>query len=529
MTNTFSHQDQNHHRFNVFLDDDFSKVNQDLKTFSQNQLKKEIQLLLELIKRYSIELSYYQISSSQIPEKVSEIATKIDQATKPLTVKNIDEFIILFDLESIDFISQLFSEYDKKIQLQNNAILSLKSKVVFFNDRLRDLNKQFNDLSIENAKTHQKLIDIYKNGIFDESSQTFYFEIEKKAVKNFVKIIERENSEMIDQFSQMQQKLKAVESNLFCQTEIQKKSHFQLDEYLKTIEELNNEKIILDNKINQLINTNFDAKIENKLLKTELAKKEVEIETLKNISDQFKRKFDKIAIKLENSLNQTKQKEKVDKIDSKEIIFEVETLKTLNTDLEEKIKYLQAENFRMQKMSDEINTQNQSFLSIISELEVKLQNAEDIKTKLTENMMLYEQIDSNGLLKNGDLNEIRVKYQKEVEYLYFQKSSEISELTNSYQKKIDNLKNTLNREISSLKKAIQSIQTENSRLKLDLLQYTEIKTSDDHHEDIDKEIGKIIEKKDSIIEDLNQQIIQLNRAIITSKIVQIKQIDAKSE
>ena len=509
MANKNSNQTDFENKMRLSIEGNFTKNAKNLSVFSNEQLKNEVHLMLELLRRYSLELSYYQLNYSIAPEIIQNLSEKIDINSVHVDTQDIENFIKIVDTESIDIFFNLFKEYDMRIKYQNDKIESYKKRTNFFEEKFQNMNEKIEKLQKLYLSKHDELISIYKKGIVDECTQNLFLDLEKNEIKNFVKIIEQENCEMLESYANYQTKILFLEKKINIQEEIVLNETKKMQNYLEKLNDLKEEKIITRTKLNESIEQLGETKLDIENCKSEMRKKDIELENKIKIIDEKNKEL--IKLKNEKEINKLNN-EKRQKLDSsRDLLLEMETLKALNTNLQENLEKLLSENFRFQKKEEEIRVKNAELNELIPDLESKIESGEILRKSLEDNLKIYQNFD----LKNGDcpikLSEVQEKMSKDIENHFSEKTRLLNDFKINSKVKIEKLKQNFGKEIADLKRKIQVEQSEKELINLNVNELKEEIQKSKTENDFGENLEKIVAQKDKIIEELNDQVRDLNR------------------
>ena len=257
------------------LEDDFSKrlVHKRELAEENYRLRRIVQQLIELLKRYAVELAFHQ-STQHIPNGQAEIAkSKIAEKLAENPQISVDDFLEVFDLESLDLLQPLLKQMDAKNEKLESLLKEQRATFSALRARLNTLAEDQVRLDSQLTSKTSELLSVYQRGTFDESLGVYMVDREKEVIKKFVGTLQEENREIFERCESLQR-------------EIDELRH-AFDEQQNFIEEFRENEDASQEKMRELISECESAEIRNidqlhaiGELRKEIARKDGEIEIL---------------------------------------------------------------------------------------------------------------------------------------------------------------------------------------------------------------------------------------------------------
>lgn len=508
-------------RIKFSTDDTFSKVIKRSPDTTPELLNSQIQLLLDLVRRYSIEMTYYQYLYGITGEQAGQIADAISGAVGPVNSQLLNQFLQAIDKSQIDLLFPLLFQYDQGIELRNQQLENSKQALLSLEGKMNAISERFRSLETTNQSLSEELLNLYQKGFVDDVTGATFNELERLSVKNYVKTVEKENSEIKEQFQSLIDKVAILETNLRLQTELALNAQHGMDRYIREIETLTAESLSAERKVSELDELLFEAKTQLSRTKTELQLKIEEIIVLKAKIEQLEDQQEKSRF-LDNKSDVQRSQTFIEKVEKSDLLLEVKTLKSMNEDLLLQLKSAHSENFKLTKNLNDSAAKIEDLMVLSAELERKNKDLQEVNSKLSQNLALYQTVDGEVKSEHQKVIEVKSKFRQEMESVYTAKNREISELKEDAKVRLEKLKAAHAREISDFKRQVQILQTNttNYKLQIDELRATnDAKASKDDH--LEETLSKVALQKDAIIDRLNTEIQELHRELTELKIKQI--------
>lgn len=500
----------------MHIGDDFTKVSRKAGDLSAERLSQEVQMLLDLLRRYSTELGFYQYAFGLTPEGANEVTDRIGTAVRPLSTQALETYLAAIDGKVIDLFCPLLLQYDTQIEQRNQQLEAVKLQVVRLEGQVGEFREKLSAMEALNQSLSEELLGLYQKGLVDPSAGATFQELEKNSVKQYIQTIEKENAEIKEEFSVVLDKVGLLEANLKIQTEMALDSQRKVDEYLAQIRALTSQQLQAEEKISALDEEAFERESELKQTKAKLGAKAAEAEALAATLDQARAEFNQ---KLRKVQEETGSRENwSEKVEKKDLLLEVQTLKALNTDLNSKLTTALAIQFRLEKENGELSRRSEGLASLAAELDRKSDETLKINSRMNENLALYNQIDQAGKDPSQAVSDLKSRFKAEIDGIFSAKATEIAALKEESRLRTEKLKAANAREISEFKRQLAYLQNDNLALRHNLDELKAHVHSKDAQQTLEEAIKRVVAQKDAVIESLHDEIRGLHTQVTELKL-----------
>lgn len=518
-------------KLRMVIEDDFSKNRGhfNAKVLSAASLKKEIEFLVEVSKRYAVELSYYQMAHQMTPEENVEMAHKIDEFVSQRKQTNLDDFLTCFDADAIDIFQPLLVEMDNRMTAAKSQIRAYESTTKLFGAKIRKLEEENRVLSEDLTRKFSELNDLYRRGAIDESSGKSLFETEIASIKNFVRILETENKTLYDGYEEAIKTNNQLKALLAKEQETVNLLRSGYDEIIVRAEENLKTRKSLEAKVDGLENElrglrlMREAKITaEKMFESELKAKENEINALKIQLKCFEEKKDhNTFLSTQNSLTF--------EIEQTRLRSEVDDLKNQLSSAQKMRDELLAEKHLLKNELLETQAQLDTFKDKYTSLEKKMTTVEGMNRALIEDLNQYKHSASDFYQIKQQIENLKSRSRSEIEAVHAQSKKSYDSLVIKFKAKIEAFKAKYDRELKMASREVSSLAEQNQQLQYQLNQL-KLKQLEGGNIDLTKIIDRNAEAREKLIDELNKEITRLNLAVFdltNAKISGSNQTDLK--
>lgn len=515
----------------MIVEDDFSKSrgHSNSQAVSIVSLKKEIEFLVEVSKRYAIELSYYQMAHQITPEQNEAITQTINEFVLQRRQTNLDDFLACFDADAIDIFKPLLVEMDNRIASAKSQIKAYESTIKLFSAKLRKLEEENRVVTEDLNRKFNELHEFYRTGATDESSGKSLFETEIASVKNFVRILEAENKALFDGYEESNRANNQLKSLLAKEQESVSMLRAGYDEVIARAEVNSQIRKSLEAKVECMENELRDLRL---LKETKAAKErmlESQLKTNETELNLLKAQLKNLEEKTDHSTFLSTQSNITSEIELSRLQSEVDDLKNQLSTAHKTREDLFTEKHLLQNELREAQAQLDIIRDKYTSFEKKMTTTEGMNRALIDDLNQYKHSTSDFKLIKQQIENLKSKSRSEIEAVHAQSKKSYDTLVIKFKAKIEAVKAKYDRELKLASREVSSLSEQNHQLQYQLNQL-KLKQIEGGNIDLTKVIDRNAEARERLIDELNQEITRLNLAIFdlsNAKMSSVNQTDLK--